>query len=176
MTLQNTCQRVKIQRMKNSKSPLVYFIVTVGMIAILALFGPEEKSLGSNVRIVYLHGAWVLTAEIAFFAAALTGLLGLLLRRDLFHTWSAAPAAPWPARGRERGGFRGRCGRGKSAGRRSRLAVMTEDARWWDRLKAVCTSVAQLLQMWPAVAAKLLAPSSPSGRLSRSAQRRWNKR
>ncbi|HMZ09002.1 MAG TPA: hypothetical protein PK078_15405, partial [Anaerolineales bacterium] len=71
--------------MKNSKSPLVYFIVTVGMIAILALFGPEEKSLGSNVRIVYLHGAWVLTAEIAFFAAALTGLLGLLLRRDLFH-------------------------------------------------------------------------------------------
>jgi len=90
MTLQNTCQRVKIQRMKNSKSPLVYFIVTVGMIAILALFGPEEKSLGSNVRIVYLHGAWVLTAEIAFFAAALTGLLGLLLRRDLFHTWSAA--------------------------------------------------------------------------------------
>ncbi|HNN12746.1 MAG TPA: hypothetical protein PKL78_04270 [Anaerolineales bacterium] len=76
--------------MKNSKSPLVYFIVTVGMIAILALFGPEEKSLGSNVRIVYLHGAWVLTAEIAFFAAALTGLLGLLLRRDLFHTWSAA--------------------------------------------------------------------------------------
>lgn len=34
--------------------------------------------------------------------------------------------------------------------------MMTEDARWWNRLKAVCTSVAQLLQMWPAVAAKLL--------------------
>ena len=72
------------------KPPLTKFFVVVLAIAVLALFGPEEQSLGSNVRIVYLHGAWVLTAEIAFFAAALTGLLGLLLRRDLFHAWSAA--------------------------------------------------------------------------------------
>ena len=76
--------------MKNLKSPLTFFFVTVGIIAILAFFGPEEQSLGSNVRIVYLHGAWVLTAEIAFLFAALAGLLGLLLRRDLFHAWSAA--------------------------------------------------------------------------------------
>ena len=76
--------------MKNLKSPLTFFFVTVGIIAILAFFGPEEQSLGSNVRIVYLHGAWVLTAEIAFLFAALAGLLGLLLRRDLLHAWSAA--------------------------------------------------------------------------------------
>lgn len=76
--------------MTKIKSPLVLFFITVLLIAILALFGPEEQSLGSNVRLVYLHGAWVLTAEIAFIAAALTGLLGLLLQRDFFHTWSAA--------------------------------------------------------------------------------------
>ena len=76
--------------MKNFKSPLTYFFLTVGVIALLAFFGPEEKSLGSNVRLVYIHGAWVLTAEIVFIFAALAGLLGLLLRRDLFHTWSAA--------------------------------------------------------------------------------------
>ena len=76
--------------MKNFKSPITYFFITVGVIALLAFFGPEEKSLGSNVRLVYIHGAWVLTAEIAFIFAALAGLLGLLLRRDLFHTWSAA--------------------------------------------------------------------------------------
>lgn len=80
----------KIQTMSKIKSPTTYFFITVIAIALLTLFGPEEKSLGSNVRIVYLHGAWVLTAEIAFFAAALTGLLGLLLRKDIFHTWSAA--------------------------------------------------------------------------------------
>jgi hypothetical protein len=56
----------------------------------LTLFGPEEKSLGSNVRIVYLHGAWVLAAEVAFIAAALAGLFGLILRKDILHAWSAA--------------------------------------------------------------------------------------
>jgi uncharacterized membrane protein YcfT len=42
------------------------------------------------VRIVYLHGAWVLAAEVAFIAAAFAGLLGLVLRKDIFHNWSAA--------------------------------------------------------------------------------------
>jgi hypothetical protein len=76
--------------MTKIKSPLVYFFITLVTIALLALFGPEEKSLGSNVRIVYLHGAWVLAAEVAFIAAGLTGLLGLVLRKDIFHAWSAA--------------------------------------------------------------------------------------
>ena len=78
------CSMVKL------KSPLTYFFIAVIAIALLTLLGPEEKSLGSNVRIVYLHGAWVLTAEIAFFAAALAGLIGLILRKDIFHAWSAA--------------------------------------------------------------------------------------
>jgi len=76
--------------MTKTKSPLVYFFITVVVIALLTLFGPEEKSLGSNVQIVYLHGAWVLAAEVAFIAAALAGLSGLLLRKDIFHAWSAA--------------------------------------------------------------------------------------
>ena len=71
-------------------SPLLLFFVTVIVIVILALFGPEEQSLGSNVKIVYLHGAWVLAAEVAFAAAALVGLLALVLRRGRLHQWSAA--------------------------------------------------------------------------------------
>ncbi|MCX6057492.1 MAG: hypothetical protein NTW69_04995 [Chloroflexi bacterium] len=76
--------------MIKTKPPLLYFSLTVIAIALLTLFGPEEKSLGSNVRLVYLHGAWVLAAEVAFIAAALAGLLGLILRKDIFHDWSAA--------------------------------------------------------------------------------------
>ena len=76
--------------MAKTKSPLLYFSITVIVIALLTLFGPEEKSLGSNVQIVYLHGAWVLAAEAAFIASALAGLLGLLLRKEIFHAWSAA--------------------------------------------------------------------------------------
>jgi hypothetical protein len=76
--------------MSKLKSPLVFFFLTLIVIALLAMFGPEERSLGSNVRIVYLHGAWVLAAELAFIAAALAGGLALILKRDVFHAWSAA--------------------------------------------------------------------------------------
>ncbi len=76
--------------MINKKSPLLYFCITLITIVLLTFIGPEEKSLGSNVRIVYLHGAWVLAAQVAFIAAALAGLLGLVLLRELFHAWSAA--------------------------------------------------------------------------------------
>lgn len=76
--------------MSKLKSPITLFIATVIVIALLALFGPEEKSLGASVRIVYLHGAWVLAAELAFVAAALAGLIALITRRTSFHQWSAA--------------------------------------------------------------------------------------
>jgi hypothetical protein len=76
--------------MSKLKSPITLFSITVILIALLALFGPEEQSLGSNVRIVYLHGAWVLAAELAFLAAGLAGLIALVSKKDLFHNWSAA--------------------------------------------------------------------------------------
>ena len=76
--------------MSKIKSPLISFFITIIVIALLALFGPEEQSLGSNVRIVYLHGAWVLAAEVAFLAAGMVGLLALITKRAVFHNWSAA--------------------------------------------------------------------------------------
>ena len=76
--------------MSKLKSPLPLFFATLLLIVVIAFFGPEEKDLGANVRIVYLHGAWVLTAEVAFALASLAGLAGLVLRRDVFHALSAA--------------------------------------------------------------------------------------
>jgi len=76
--------------MSKLKSPLALCLLTILIIALLALFGPEEKSLGANVRIVYLHGAWVLSAELAFIAAGLAGLIALITRREILHRWSAA--------------------------------------------------------------------------------------
>ncbi|HEX2993933.1 MAG TPA: hypothetical protein VHP14_03880, partial [Anaerolineales bacterium] len=66
------------------------FFAALIAIALLALLGPEERSLGASVRIVYLHGAWVLTAEVAFLAAGLAGLAALIARRAPLHRWSAA--------------------------------------------------------------------------------------
>lgn len=83
---------------KPKPSPLLFMSGIIAIIVIATFFGPEEKTLGSNVRLVYLHGAWVLTAEIAFIAAALAGVLGLLAhytrifstREAVFLDWSEA--------------------------------------------------------------------------------------
>jgi hypothetical protein len=76
--------------MSRLKSPISLFFATVALIALIALFGPEDKTLGANVRIVYLHGAWVLTAEIAFILAGVAGFLALLRNRPQLDNWSAA--------------------------------------------------------------------------------------
>jgi hypothetical protein len=83
---------------KITNSPLASFFAILVAIALMALFGPEEKALGANVRLVYVHGAWVIAAEMAFIAAAIAGALGLIARfipilaprEDALHNWSAA--------------------------------------------------------------------------------------
>ena len=69
---------------------LKLFWLTLIVIAVASLFGPAERSLGTNVRLVYIHGAWVWTALIAFGAAAVAGLIGWLLSSQSLHTWSRA--------------------------------------------------------------------------------------
>lgn len=76
--------------MSKLKSPLTLFFFTLIVIALLAFFGPEERSLGASVRIVYLHGAWVLAAELALIAAGTAGLIALITQRVDLHRWSAA--------------------------------------------------------------------------------------
>jgi len=78
--------------MPSLRSPLFWFVLAVLATAALTALGPEEQSLGASVRVVYLHGAWVLTAEAALGLSALAGLLGILTRRERLHHWSAALA------------------------------------------------------------------------------------
>ena len=70
--------------------PLVLSSVFVVAALVLAGLGPREKSLGANVRLVYLHGAWVWTALAGFGAAAVAGLVGLLGRRAAWQRTSLA--------------------------------------------------------------------------------------
>ena len=64
-----------------SRSPLLWFVIALIAALLVAAFAPLEKTLGMNARIVYFHGAWVWAAMLAFLAAALTGLGGLVLQR-----------------------------------------------------------------------------------------------
>ena len=72
------------------RSPLTWFGLLLVAAAGFTLLGPAEKSLGTNVRVVYLHGAWVWTALACFLAAAVLGAIGLILRRESLHRWSRA--------------------------------------------------------------------------------------
>jgi hypothetical protein len=75
---------------KPLKSPLLWFLLTLLAVALLTFLGPAEKSLGGNVRVVYLHGAWVWAALASFVAAGVLGLAALLFRRASFYAWSCA--------------------------------------------------------------------------------------
>jgi hypothetical protein len=68
----------------------VWFILTLLAIGIFTKFSPAEHSLGTNIRVVYLHGAWVWASLAAFLAAGVCGGLGLLTQRQTFHCWSSA--------------------------------------------------------------------------------------
>ena len=70
--------------------PLILSAILIAAALLLAGFGPRERSLGLNVRLVYLHGAWVWTALLGFAAAAVVGLAGLLFGRVAWQRASVA--------------------------------------------------------------------------------------
>jgi hypothetical protein len=76
--------------MSRLKFPLAWFFLAVLATAALTAIGPREQALGANVRLVYLHGAWVLAAEACLGLAAVAGLIGIISHRERLHRWSAA--------------------------------------------------------------------------------------
>jgi hypothetical protein len=71
-------------------SPLLIFCFLILIILALIYISPAERSLGVNVRLVYLHGAMVWTALLGLGTSALSGLIGLATRRPNFQRWSIA--------------------------------------------------------------------------------------
>ncbi len=76
--------------MKRIQNPLIGLISALTLMGILATVGPVERSLGVNVRLVYLHGVWVWTAILALGASALLAIPGAFLKHDVSQRWSRA--------------------------------------------------------------------------------------
>lgn len=72
------------------KSPLLWLLLSSLAVAILTAIGPAEKALGDNVRVVYLHGAWVWASLACILTAGLVSVFGLILRRVKLNYWSRA--------------------------------------------------------------------------------------
>lgn len=69
---------------------LILFIGTLLVIGVFITFGPAEASLGTHIRIVYLHGAWVWASLGIFLLAGLCGGLGIFTQCRAYHCWSDA--------------------------------------------------------------------------------------
>ena len=71
------------------KRNLVISLVFLLFLAVaIATLTPLEKTLGGNLRLVYLHGAWVWTGIITFSISGITALAALLTRNNFLHNLS----------------------------------------------------------------------------------------
>jgi hypothetical protein len=83
-------ERKQVASAQLQRSPILWFALILSFIAVFTGLGPVERTLGVNVRVVYLHGAWVWAALAAFLVAGLVGLVGLIIRCQTYHCWSRA--------------------------------------------------------------------------------------
>ncbi len=61
--------------------------LTLALIGLVTVLAPAERTLGSGLRLVLLHGAWVWSGKLFFAAAALTGLIAFF-RPQGWAAWS----------------------------------------------------------------------------------------
>lgn len=64
--------------------------LTWGVILTATLLGPQERTLGNNLPLVMLHGAWVWAGKLVFAAAGLAGAWALITRRPAVQALSLA--------------------------------------------------------------------------------------
>ncbi len=82
-----------MNRVQLTNQNFVVLILSLLLLTIaIAFLTPVEKSLGNNLRLIYLHGAWVWTGILTFSAAGVFGLAALLLHRKSLHNWSRSLA------------------------------------------------------------------------------------
>lgn len=74
--------------MKFIRNPRIGLLTSLLVMLLLTSIGPVERSLGMNVRLVYLHGVWVWTAILALGASALLALPGAFLDHKPAQHWS----------------------------------------------------------------------------------------
>lgn len=75
--------------MSFSKPAVFRLFALLSVAGVLAALSPPELTLGSSVRLIYLHGAWIWASILTLAGAAGVGLVGLLTRRPDHHRWSA---------------------------------------------------------------------------------------
>ena len=80
---------------------MALFLANILLIGVVTALVPPEQTLGANIRLIYLHGAWVWTAKVVFGLAAVAGLVGIVApylgvrRRSFFEFRLIPPTRRW---------------------------------------------------------------------------------
>ena len=67
-------------------------LANLAILILLDLLIPLEKTLGTNIRLIYFHGAWVWAGIIFYGTAAASGLAALILRKKPWQIYSRSAA------------------------------------------------------------------------------------
>ena len=78
-------QHLALDGCRMNKKRGLALALTLVVLALAAALGPTERTLGTHLRLVLLHGAWVWTGKLAFGASAVMGLAALIVARPAWH-------------------------------------------------------------------------------------------
>lgn len=77
--------------MTNKTFPKLLICAFLILAAVLiSLVMPQEKTLGSSIRLIYFHGAWVWTGILLFAGAGLLGLAATIWKKESLYAWCRA--------------------------------------------------------------------------------------
>lgn len=69
---------------------LLFYTSFILVAVLISLSMPQEKTLGSSIRLIYFHGAWIWTGILLFAGAGLLGFAALLWKNKNLFAWCHA--------------------------------------------------------------------------------------
>lgn len=78
----------RLQPMRNNLSPGMCLIVALLFMLAFVALSPAERTLGTDVHLVHLRGAWAWSALVGLAVAVVLGIIGLAGRNVITQSWS----------------------------------------------------------------------------------------
>jgi hypothetical protein len=70
-----------------SKRTFLLPVLILILMALLVIFGPEEKTLGTGIKVVYVHVSFTWTGLLAFFLVAILSVIGAIWPHESILSW-----------------------------------------------------------------------------------------
>lgn len=81
---------MNLKQLHKKENLLLSVIILAVVTALILILLPEEETLGSIIKLVFLHAAQVQSALLAFAVAGVIGLLDVILKKESLYQWGFA--------------------------------------------------------------------------------------